>query len=155
SGALLEPPSLEGWGGTRLRAATEAPRHYGFHGTLKAPFRLADGCDAGMLRRALATFAAGRTSFAIDALQLQDIGNFLALTPRGPAPRLNDLAAACVVEFDSYRAPPEPAEIARRQAAGLTPRQQALLARWGYPYVLDEFRFHLSLTGPVEDHTER
>jgi len=155
SGALLKQPRLEGWDSDRLRLLTEAPRHYGFHGTLKAPFRLADGCDAGMLRRAMAVFAAGRRAFAIDGLQLQEIGNFIALTPREPSLALGELADACVMEFDSYRARPEATELAKRQTAGLTPRQQELLARWGYPYVLDEFRFHLSLTGPIEDRAER
>ena len=155
SGALLDQPGLEGWDDARLRLLTDAPRHYGFHGTLKPPFRLAQGYDSDMLRQALLGFAASRSAFEIHALQLQEIGNFLALTARGAVPALRDLADACVMEFDSYRAPPDAAEIAKRQAAGLTPRQQELLARWGYPYVLDEFRFHLSLTGPIEDRQER
>ncbi|HZD24872.1 MAG TPA: DUF1045 domain-containing protein, partial [Alphaproteobacteria bacterium] len=48
------------------------------------------------------------------------------------------------------RAPPQAAELAKRRAAGLTPRQEDLLRRWGYPYVMEEFRFHITLTGPVE-----
>ena len=60
-----------------------------------------------------------------------------------------------MTEFDAYRAPPDAAELAKRHAAGLTPRQAELLARWGYPYVLDEFRFHLTLTGPIADAAER
>ncbi len=60
-----------------------------------------------------------------------------------------------MTEFDAYRAPPDAAELAKRHAAGLTPRQAELLARWGYPYVLDEFRFHLTLTGSIADATER
>ena len=84
-----------------------------------------------------------------------EIGDFLALVPADPAPALSRLADACVAEFDAYRAPPDAAELAKRHAAGLTPRQAELLARWGYPYVLDEFRFHLTLTGPIADPTER
>ena len=43
------------------------------------------------------------------------------------------------------------AELARRNPASLTPRQRELLKTWGYPYVLDEFRFHLTLTDRVGD----
>jgi putative phosphonate metabolism protein len=155
SGAALPQPELDGLDAARLRALTEAPRQYGFHGTLKPPFRLAEGCDESALRRAIAAFAVRQESFDLRRLQVQEIGDFLALTPRVPVPALSLLADACVIEFDSYRAPPVPAELARRQAAGLTPRQEALLARWGYPYVLDEFRFHLSLTGPIAEAAER
>jgi putative phosphonate metabolism protein len=146
---------LDGLDADRLRALTEAPRHYGFHGTLKPPFHLAQGCDVDDLRRAMAGFAARQAPFEIAALQLREIGDFLALVPADPAPALSSLADACVTEFDAYRAAPDAAELAKRHAAGLTPRQAELLARWGYPYVLDEFRFHLTLTGPIADPTER
>ena len=44
------------------------------------------------------------------------------------------------------RAPPDEAELARRRQAKLSPRQEANLARWGYPYVFEEWRFHVTLT---------
>ncbi len=155
SGAALEQPALDGLDAARLRVLTESPRHYGFHGTLKPPFHLADGCGAAEVRRALAGFAVRQAPFEIDNLCLREIGDFLALVPGDSAPALSRLADACVTEFDAYRAPPDSAELAKRHAAGLTPRQAELLARWGYPYVFDEFRFHLTLTGPVADKNER
>jgi putative phosphonate metabolism protein len=155
TGEAVPQPELDGLDADRLRALTEAPRHYGFHGTLKPPFHLANGCDVDDLRRAMAGFAARQAAFEIAALQLREIGDFLALVPAAPAPALSSLADACVTEFDAYRAAPDAAELAKRHAAGLTPRQAELLARWGYPYVLDEFRFHLTLTGPIADPTER
>lgn len=151
----LPQPELDGLDADRLRALTEAPRHYGFHGTLKPPFHLANGCDVDDLCRAMAGFAARQAPFEIAALQLRAIADFLALVPADPAPALSALADACVTEFDAYRAAPDAAELAKRHAAGLTPRQAELLARWGYPYVLDEFRFHLTLTGPIADPAER
>ena len=33
--------------------------------------------------------------------------------------------------------------------------QERLLEIWGYPYVLEEFRFHLTLTGHVEEEARR
>lgn len=155
TGTPVEQPALDGFDTLRLRVLTEAPRHYGFHGTLKPPFHLADGCDAAELHRAMAAFAARQAAFEIAALRLHEICDFLALTPAAATPALVMLADACVTEFDSYRAPPSSAELVKRHATGLTPRQAELLARWGYPYVLDEFRFHLTLTGAVADAAER
>ena len=148
-------PAVDGIDADRLRALTEAPRHYGFHGTLKPPFHLAEGCDVDDLRCAIAGFAVRQTAFSIAALRLREIGDFLALAPVETESALSKLADACVAEFDAYRAPPDVAELAKRHASGLTPRQAELLARWGYPYVMDEFRFHLTLTGPVADRDER
>jgi hypothetical protein len=70
-------------------------------------------------------------------------------------PALEDLADRCVVEFDEFRRPADEAELARRRAATLTPRQEELLLRWGYPYVLEQWRFHLTLTGRLPDEIER
>jgi len=155
AGEPLPQPILDGLNPRRLHALTEAPRHYGFHGTLKPPFQLAQGSDVDELRRALRGFATRQVPFEIFALRLREIGDFLALVPTDPTPALSHLADACVTEFDAYRAPPDATELAKRHSAGLTPRQAELLARWGYPYVLDEFRFHLSLTGPIADRAER
>src|SRR5882757_10366349 len=88
-------------------------------------------------------------------MRLAEIGSFLALVPEGRCPELQDLADRCVVEFDEFRRPADEAELARRRAAGLSPRQDELLMRWGYPYVLEEWRFHLSLTGRIADPGER
>ncbi len=56
------------------------------------------------------------------------------------------LAARVVSALDHHRAPPDAAELARRRAAGLSVAQERNLARWGYPYVMDTFRFHFTLT---------
>src|SRR5882757_5170004 len=88
-------------------------------------------------------------------MRLAEIGSFLALVPEGRCPELQDLADRCVVEFDEFRRPANEAETARRRAAGLTPRQDELLLRWGYPYVLEQWRFHLTLTGRLLDEGER
>lgn len=129
---------------------TATPRRYGFHGTLKPPFRLRDGADFGELDRIAATLARSIAPFQAPRLALARIGSFVALVPSAPCPALDDLAAACVREPDGLRAPPDERELKRRRAHALSPRQEEHLARWGYPYVLDEFRFHLTLTGALE-----
>jgi putative phosphonate metabolism protein len=128
---------------------TAAPRRYGFHGTLKAPFRLRPDVGPEDLDHAVAALAAGEPAFALPPLRLAALGPFLALVPGGTEPRLDAVAAACVARLDVFRAAMAKEEQARR-ADGLTPGQARLLGRWGYPFVMDEFRFHLTLTGPLE-----
>lgn len=139
----------------RLEQITADPRLYGFHGTLKAPIALADGLSERDFVDAVGKFAAGERAFAVPALKLAELSDFLALVPAARCPELNDLADRCVVEFDEFRRPAGEAELARRRAAGLSPRQDELLVRWGYPYVLEHWRFHLTLTGRLPDEAER
>lgn len=129
---------------------TTEPRRYGFHGTIKAPFRLASGQDVAGLRAALARLAAELAPVSLPGLQLSRHDGFLALTPEGDATALRDLAARVVTGLDAFRAPLTDAEIARRRPERLTPRQRALLDRYGYPFVLEEFRFHLTLTNRLD-----
>lgn len=141
--AMGLPPSLHA-------AVTAEPRRYGFHGTLKAPFALLDGVDEDELVEAAARFASERRPLPPLRLSLRAMGTFLALTPRGRSAALEDFAAECVAAFDRFRAPAGAVEVARRRRSGLSPSQEEMLARWGYPYVMDEFRYHMTLTGPLD-----
>jgi putative phosphonate metabolism protein len=134
-----------------LALATLDPRRYGFHATLVAPFRLAPGIEGDQLATAFSAFAAGRAPVMAGPLRVVAMGRFIALMPAEPYPQIDALADACVSAFDRFRAPLTDTDRARRIAAGLTARQTELLERWGYPYVLDEFRFHMTLAGPIAD----
>lgn len=136
------PPHVPG-----LDDVTMTPRKYGFHGTLKPPFQLAEGTDAEGLRQAVAQMAQVCPAAQSDALTLTALGRFLALTPVGDTSGIARVAATCVEALDAFRAPPGEAELERRRKARLSDRQEALLQRWGYPYVMEEFRFHMTLTG--------
>jgi hypothetical protein len=116
---------------------------------LKAPFRLADGTSESDLVDALRDFARSVTPVRVPVLSLINLRGFFALMPAVRDEPVEDLSAKAVRAFDAFRAPPSEAEIARRRSAGLTERQQALLDRWGYPYVLEEASFHMTLTGRV------
>lgn len=151
TGAAPAGPDLPGFDAETWQALTEEPRRYGFHGTLKAPFRLKEGAGEAELSAALATFAAGRHAFEMPPLEVSALGPFIALVPAAPVPQLNDLAAAAVTELDGLRAPLTADEMARRRPDRLSARQAEYLAAYGYPYVLDEFRFHMTLTGPLPE----
>ena len=51
--------------------------------------------------------------------------------------------------------PAAPEELKKRRGAGLSSRQELMLTTWGYPYVMEEFRFHLTLTGRLSDRDEK
>ena len=131
-------------------AVTGDPRRYGFHGTLKAPFRLLDGWSEGDLIDAGAEFARRRRPISAAPLRMEALGSFLALRPAVPAPALDGLASDCVVWFERFRAPLTEAEVSRRRLGSLSPAQDELLVRWGYPFVFGEFRFHMTLTGALD-----
>jgi putative phosphonate metabolism protein len=151
TGARLDRGPVEGLDAEAAAALTAEPRRYGFHATLKPPFRLAEGRSLAALRAALDAFCRTRPPVRIAALRLEAIGSFFALTPAGDSAAVDELAAAVVRTFDRFRAQLTAEEAARRHPERLTPRRREHLAAWGYPYVLDEFRFHMTLTGPVPE----
>ena len=128
---------------------TEPPRRYGFHATLKAPFYLSPACTEEQLSRAVENFAALGHAMHTFLPTVRTIGDFCAIVPLKADTGLDALAASCTTIFDAYRAPMSPQERARRIALGLSQSQIQNLDRWGYPYVLSDFRFHLTLTGNV------
>lgn len=126
---------------------TADPRLYGFHATLKAPFALIDGADEAALIEACAAFCAQPRDIPEIAPVVATISGFTAIVPKDGPPALMALARDVVAAFDPFRAPLSAADRARRNPGKLTQRQVAYLDSWGYPYVMDEFRFHMTLTG--------
>jgi putative phosphonate metabolism protein len=133
-----------------FHALTGTPRRYGFHATVKAPFALRPGATRDALAAALGAFSATRAAFPVPRLAVTRIDDFLALAPMARESRINELAAECVRELEPFRAPLAAAELERRRRTGLSPRQDRYLEEFGYPYVLAEFRFHLTLTGSID-----
>ena len=157
----------EGWLGWQMATGTPLPRPaiaglpvplpdltaaatvYGLHATIKPPFLLAPGQHKAALRQAFAAHCASEQVADAGALRLTNLDGFLALTPGGDTDAIDALAARTVAALDPFRASASAEEIAHRRTTGLTPYQERLLARWGYPYVMEEFRFHVTLTGRV------
>jgi putative phosphonate metabolism protein len=128
---------------------TQESRGYGFHATLKAPFHLSPEFDEAALTADFKQFAASVMVVPAVEPAVELLGKFVAIVPRIPVPDLDRLAADCVTAFDRFRAPMRPEDRRRRLAEGLTERQAAHLDRWGYPYVFEDFRFHMTLTGKL------
>ncbi|MFM7333858.1 MAG: DUF1045 domain-containing protein [Tabrizicola sp.] len=145
----LPQPVLSGIGDPR--EITAEPRRYGFHGTIRAPFRPADGVDEDLIRTAVGDLAARLSPVTCEGLRIEVLDGFVALTPLGCEAALLDLGAAVVEGTNALRASLTEAEVARRRPDRLSSRQRDLLDRWGYPHVMEEFRFHLTLTDRLED----
>lgn len=151
AGHALKPmPPIDGISEEAFRQVTAAPRRYGWHATLKAPFTLAPGTDADQLRAALQTIAASSSAFEMPPLKVALLDDFLAIVPQTHSEAADAVAARCVMELQPLAAPLTATELQRRRQAPLTPAQNALLERWGYPFVLDEFQLHCSLTGSLK-----
>lgn len=127
---------------------TAEPRRYGFHATLKAPFRAAS--PPGELLHRVNALAATMRAVPLGRLEPLFLDGYLALAPAAPPGELDTLAARCVRELDTVRQPMTPEERARRRPELLDDRGRELLDRWGYPHVLERFRFHMTLTGPLQ-----
>ncbi len=155
SGETYPSRPAGGLSAQRMEELTATPRPYGFHGTLKAPFRLETGVDRAALCSAIDAFARGQKQAFIDRLELRWIGSFLALVGATQSESVSDLAASLIRHVEPMRAPLTEVEMARRKPDSLTKRQRVLLADWGYPFVLDEFRFHMTLTGQVPDNERK
>ncbi|MEB3047647.1 DUF1045 domain-containing protein [Rhizobium mulingense] len=149
SGDMLEPPAVRGLGLHEIAFHTAVPRRYGFHGVLKAPFHLSGDMSEPQLLRDLMRFTGTFAPFQISRLEIARLGSFYSLMPSAPCEQIQYLASAIVQEFDRYRAPLSEADIERSDPDGLSAAQFANLHRWGNPYVMDEFRFHMPVTGSI------
>ena len=139
----------------RLLNITQSANRYGFHATIKAPMALADGTTEADLRAALAEFAPRHQPIDLGRLQLASLQGFLALMVDGENEALQDFAAHVVEDFDTFRAPMSVKDRAARAGKGLSERQIELLDAYGYPYVFEEFRFHMTLTDRLDDADAR
>ncbi|MDA9401449.1 DUF1045 domain-containing protein [Bradyrhizobium sp. CCBAU 45389] len=132
------------------REVSADPRKYGFHATLKAPMALASGKTEAELMAACAAFAGKARPVPVIRPVVDAISGFIAVIPAEPVEALQQLAADSVRDFDAFRAPLTAEDRARRKPEKLSERQRDYLDRWGYPYVMEEFRFHMTLTGRLE-----
>jgi putative phosphonate metabolism protein len=149
TGAAAPAPAIGRLSPAEIAFHTAAARRYGFHATLKAPFRLVDTETETSLNMAMEVFAEGVAPIVIPRLVIKQIDSFFALVPEAPMPELKGFADDVVVAFERFRAPLTEAEIERRSPDSLSPREFRNLYQWGYPYVFETFRFHMTLTGRV------
>ena len=153
SGATLDQPDVPGMPVSRLKEVTAAPRRYGFHATLKPPFHLKPGTTVENLLDAGRNLARAHRPYEVNMV-LRQFSDFFALMQGHSRAATQALAAAAVSELDGFRALPSERDLERRRTSGLSGAQETLLQRWGYPYVMSEFRFHMTLSQRITDEGE-
>lgn len=149
TGRTLTQPAVAGLSAEQFAQLTQAPRRYGWHATLKAPFVLAEGCPLAEVQNQLSALARRHRAFELPPLVVSHMDGFLGLRIDGDDHAVQHIAANCVTGLHVFAAPLPPSELVRRRGKGLSARQEQLLQDWGYPFVLDQFRFHFSLTGSL------
>ena len=152
---LNPQPLVSGLSAQRVAELTEHPRRYGFHATMRAPFVLASQYQPSDLVDRVNAICRHVKPFVMPRLQVALLDTFLALVPEREVAQITKLEERCVTELNDYAEPLSPEELRRRRNAGLTSHEDALLLRWGYPYVLDRFRFHCSLTGSLAQASQQ
>lgn len=163
TGEPVPQPRLDDFDPDEQAEMTRSARHYGFHATLRAPFELASDRKADELYAFARDFAARREPFHTSPLQVTAISKWIAFTLSEPSQSMDQLAADCVRDFEPFRAPLSQSDIERRRKSGLSDRQDQQLLAFGYPYIFEDFHFHMTLAGPTEatrqrricDHVER
>ena len=146
-----QAPAVTALSPAEIAYHTASARRYGFHATLKAPFVLAEGKTEAELDAALAAFSAAAEPVGLAGLAPARLDGFLALIPASPSPELDRFAGDIVREFEPFRTPLSEADIRRRNPDKLSQEEFRNLCQWGYPYVFQSFRFHMTLTGRVAD----
>ena len=154
TGAVFDMPEVPGVSTQLRRELTAEPRRYGFHATLKPPFRLQHGLGLDGVLQEIHRLCNDIEPFTLPPLRVAMLGDFLALRPEGDNRLADAVAAGCVTSLQPLAAPLYADELARRRRHPLTPEQDSLLQRWGYPWVLDQYRFHLSLTSSLSTYSE-
>lgn len=148
TGISCAQPDIDNLSTMALHQLTMDARRYGFHATLKAPFRLAKGFSEEHLVAMAQAFSGEQKAFDIKDVSVHSLGSFLALQTPDQASKelISALAMRCVRYFDLLRAEPTAAELSKRRKVALSARQETLLAQWGYQYTEEEYRFHMTLT---------
>jgi len=142
--------AIEGLDPDEHRRITKSARHYGFHATLKAPFILREDRTVQELKEEAQAFAKERSAFLAPALIISALSRWTAFTLSKTSPDMNQLAADCVQAFEPFREALSEADIKRRRQSGLSPRQDQQMLAFGYPYIFEDFHFHMTLAGPLE-----
>ena len=148
SGKSIKQPNIKGVSSSYFYKVTKNPRLYGFHATLKAPFRLNTEFTLTDLCSQIQRLSTLSKPFSIN-LKVRELGNFITLMMDPNEQKMQNLASKLVENLDQFRAPLHQKEIDKRRMSDLTTSQDKNLLKWGYPYVFNDFRFHMTLTEKI------
>ncbi|MFK7891755.1 MAG: DUF1045 domain-containing protein [Granulosicoccus sp.] len=150
-----KPGSSSGFSdSSRWEELTRKPAHYGFHATLKAPFEIAATKQPEALEQACRDLASEHSAIPLTGLAPRLLNGFAALTLEADPLLLQELARCCVEKLELWRAPLSQYDIDRRRNSNLSARQLQQLTQFGYPYIFDDFKFHMTLSSQLTDQDQ-
>ncbi|GHA20606.1 hypothetical protein GCM10007989_14650 [Devosia pacifica] len=149
TGETFEGP-VAGMERDRLLNFTGSPNRYGFHATLRSPVSLKPGFGRDEFDAVTSDIASAYRPLHLGPMKIAEFDGFLALVPVEAPAELENFAQACVEAVEPLRAPLTERELGRRLANPLDERQRELLDRYGYPYVAEQFFFHMTLTDQLD-----
>ncbi|BAN24857.1 DUF1045 domain-containing protein [Caballeronia insecticola] len=137
---------------TPAHDVTRAPRRYGWHATIVAPFHMAAGVELADVLACARAWAGSVPRFEMQ-VKAAELSRFVALRPAHARDddALRTLSGSALQALAALRERPSHESIERRIVGGMSARQIALLREWGYPYVFDEYRFHMTLSDSLDD----
>lgn len=124
-------------------------KKYGFHGTLIPPFKLNKNYSTNTLFKKTEEIAKKLKKFKFYKFKLKKINNFYAFVQNKKNNNINKLSNRLVRELFKFRSPLTKKEIDRRNPSKLSKLQLNILYKWGYPYLMSEFNFHMTLASEV------
>ena len=125
------------------------PKKYGFHGTLIPPFKLNKNYSTNTLFKKTEEIAKKFKKFKFYKFKLKKMNNFYAFVQNKKNNNINKLSNRLVRELFKFRSPLSKKEIDRRNPSKLSKLQLNILYKWGYPYIMSEFNFHMTLASEV------
>jgi hypothetical protein len=135
-------------------ACTAAAARYGWHATMKAPFALKPSLEMDAIPRAFSALAQSKKALTLPPLTLRNMGDYLALVPNAASSALQELAFDCVRALHPLAEPLSDQQLVQRRRTPLNASQDAMLLQWGYPFVGEEFQWHMTLTGSLRGVTD-
>ena len=145
----VQIPELDDGIGQERRRMLKRPRHYGFHATLKAPFELANGTTVEKLGDAVQALSVTLETIPLAGLRICSFNGFAALAFERQPESCAFLARRSVLELEPFRAPLSEEDYLRRNPDQLSDRQRGFLKEFGYHHILDDFDFHMTLSGEL------
>ena len=124
-------------------------KKYGFHGTLIPPFKLNKNYSTNLLFKKTEDIAKKFKKFKFYKFKLKKMNNFYAFVQNKKNNNINKLSNRLVRELFKFRSPLTKKEIDRRNPSKLSKLQLNILYKWGYPYLMSEFNFHMTLASEV------
>jgi hypothetical protein len=147
-GGALKRPNLKHLLEEELIERTKKASLYGLHATIVAPFRL--NSDEKTLLSALEELLLGEKEIPMPPLKIETPRDaFTALVPESLPKALKDLERKLVVNLNRLRDKEAPLKNRGR----LGDRAADYYQKWGYPYVLEEFFFHITLSDAADAKT--